>query len=49
MEIFKPKLFPMPLGVKIIIRFHNSLSNNMKNFESLIDKVEATIHKQVMS
>ena len=41
--------FPMPLGVKIIIRFHNSLSNNLKNFESLIDKVEATIHKQVMS
>ena len=41
--------FPMPLVVKIIIRFHNSLSNNLKNFESLIDKVEATIHKQVMS
>lgn len=41
--------FPMPLGVKIIIRFHNSLSNDLKNFESLIDKVEATIHKQVMS
>ncbi len=41
--------FPMPLEVKIVIRFHKSLSNNLKNLESLIDTVEATIHKQVMS
>ena len=41
--------FPMPLGVKIVIRFHKSLSNNLKNLESLIDAVESTIHKQVMS
>ena len=41
--------FPMPLGVKIVIRFHESLSNNLNNLESLIDTVESTIHKQVMS
>ena len=41
--------FPMPLGVKIIIRFHKSFSNDLKNLESLIDKIESTIHKQVMS
>ena len=41
--------FPMPLGVEIIIKFHKSLSNDLKNLESLIDKVEATIHKQVIS
>ncbi len=41
--------FPMPLGVKIVIRFHESLSNNPKNLESLIDTVESTIRKQVMS
>ena len=41
--------FPMPLGVKIIIRFHRSFSNDSNNLESLIDKVEATIRRQVMS
>ncbi len=41
--------FPMPLGVKIIIRFHKSISNDSKNLECLIDKIESTIHKQVMS
>ena len=41
--------FPMPLGVEIVIRFHKSLSNNLKNLESLIDTVESIIHKQVMS
>mgnify|MGYP001291484340 FL=1 len=41
--------FPMPLGVKIIIRFHKSISNDSKNLECLIDTVESTIHKQVMS
>ena len=41
--------FPMPLGVKIVIRFHESLSNNLKNLESLINSVESTIHNQVMS
>jgi len=41
--------FPMPLGVKIIIRFHKSISNDSKNLECLVDKVESTIHKQVMS
>ena len=40
--------FPMPLGVKIIIRFHKSFSNNSKNLEYLIDQVESTIYKQVM-
>ena len=34
--------FPMPLGVKIIIRFHNSLSNNLK---ILIDKKLQSINK----
>ena len=41
--------FTMPLGVEIVIRFHKSLSNNLKNLESLIDTVESIIHKQVMS
>ena len=41
--------FPMPLEVKIIIRFHKSFSNDSKNLEPLIDMVEATIQKQVMS
>ena len=40
--------FPMPLGVKIIIRFHKSFSNDSKNLEYLIDQVESTIYKQVM-
>jgi len=41
--------FPMPFGVKIIIRFHKTFSNDSKNLESLIDIVEATIYKHLMS
>ena len=41
--------FPMPLEVKIIIRFHKSFSNDSRNLEPLIDMIEATIRKQVMS